>query len=70
MQLLYIHQTLIFVFMVCPLKSDFFLPTLKFVQCLTGVEEVPKEYDGPIMRKLIEHTRNDEKESRYRQPDL
>ena len=35
-----------------------------------GVEEPPKEFDGPVMRKLIEHTQNHERESRLQQPNL
>ena len=35
-----------------------------------GVVEVPEEFDGPMMRQLIEHTQNKERESRLQQPDL
>jgi len=35
-----------------------------------GVEETPEQFDGPVMRKLIEHTQNKERESRLVQPDL
>lgn len=36
----------------------------------SGVEETPEQFDGPVMRKLIEHTQNKERESRLVQPDL
>ncbi|XP_067938144.1 succinate dehydrogenase assembly factor 2-B, mitochondrial-like [Watersipora subatra] len=36
----------------------------------SGVVEAPPEFDGPIMRKLIAHTQNNERESRIQQPDL
>lgn len=32
--------------------------------------EVPKEYDSPVMKKLIEFSKNQKMEARYRQPDL
>lgn len=35
-----------------------------------GVEEPPKEFDGPVMRRLIDHTQNHERESRLQQPNL
>ena len=36
----------------------------------TGAVPIPKEYDNQIMKKLIEHVKNTDKETRFRQPDL
>lgn len=51
-------------FLIC-LKSN-----LHFIALTLGTEEVPEEFKGPVMKKLIEHTRNNDKESRIQQPDL
>lgn len=37
---------------------------------IIGREETPAEYDNEVMDMLKSHARNDEKEKRYRQPDL
>jgi len=36
----------------------------------TGVKPIPKEFDTAILHKFIDHVRNEDKESRLRQPDL
>ncbi len=35
-----------------------------------GLKEVPNDFKNEVMDLLIEHTRNKDKESRIRQPDL
>ncbi|XP_013400575.1 succinate dehydrogenase assembly factor 2, mitochondrial isoform X2 [Lingula anatina] len=37
---------------------------------ITGVEPTPPEYENEIMDLLKEHTKNDNREERLRQPDL
>jgi succinate dehydrogenase assembly factor 2 len=36
----------------------------------TGVKPIPAEFDTPMMYKFIGHVQNNNKETRYRQPDL
>lgn len=35
-----------------------------------GTKQPPVEYRGPIMDKLIQHARNEEREQRFKQPEL
>lgn len=35
-----------------------------------GVKEVPEEYRNSIMTKFIEHVKNENREQRFRQPEL
>ena len=35
-----------------------------------GRKRVPKEYENEVMDLLVEHTRNKDKQSRIRQPDI
>lgn len=37
---------------------------------ITGREKTPDHYDNETMDMLKKHTQNDDKESRYTQPDL
>lgn len=35
-----------------------------------GTKEPPEEFQGTIMDKLIKHARNEEREQRFKQPEL
>ena len=37
---------------------------------ITGREETPARFDNEVMNLLKEHSRNENKEARFRQPDL
>lgn len=37
---------------------------------ITGKEETPANYDNEVMDMLKSHAKNDQREARYRQPDL
>ncbi|BFZ05023.1 hypothetical protein BsWGS_08062 [Bradybaena similaris] len=37
---------------------------------VTGAKETPEEYESDVMDLLKKHVRNDEKDSRFQQPDL
>lgn len=37
---------------------------------IIGSEETPAHYDNDVMKMLKEHSRNDDRESRLRQPEL
>ena len=37
---------------------------------ITGREETPARFDNEVMNLLKEHSRNEKKETRFRQPDL
>ena len=37
---------------------------------ITGREETPAHFDNDVMNLLKEHSRNENKETRFRQPDL
>lgn len=36
----------------------------------TNVKPIPAEYDNEIMGMLVKHAKNEEKEQRFKQPDL
>ena len=36
----------------------------------TGVKPIPIDFDTPVMKKFITHVKNENKEERFRQPDL
>lgn len=50
----------------------FFMMLLKLALSLyiTGAKETPEEFESDVMDLLKKHVRNDEKDSRFQQPDL
>lgn len=35
-----------------------------------GVKEIPEEYRNSIVQKFVQHVKNENREQRFRQPDL